>query len=76
VRFLDLPTRDQRAGDTAALQSRERFLAEGRQDRWPRAVRRLSRSIRAVEMDAIGQEQDSARVLPDGFEPFGLGARV
>jgi hypothetical protein len=73
---LIVPARDKRTADATAIKPLGSFIAEGSQDRWCARVRGLSRSIRSVKMNSVGQEQDHRRMLPDGLEPLGLCSRV
>jgi hypothetical protein len=71
-----VPSIDERTSDAAALQPQNRFVTECRKDWRSARIRRLLGSVWPAELDAISHEQDRGRMLPDGFEPPGFGARV
>jgi hypothetical protein len=58
------------------MQSQNRLVTEGREDRRCAGIRQLPRSVRSMEVEAIGHEQDRGRVLPNRFEPRCLRARM
>ena len=62
--------------DVALSQTEKVLFSEGDEHRRRATVRRLARTVRAVEMNAVGHEQDAASTRPYWFEPISLRARV
>jgi hypothetical protein len=70
------PFGGQKAVDAARTQAGEIFFTEGNKHWRSATVRRLARTVRAVEMNAVRHEQYAASTRPYWFEPISLRARV